>query len=99
MIRISEYLLSKDKTKLSYGEAPYSSFWQAIEKFPENAFEFEMNLKRWHRGEKTFSIKKWGDAKLVIAYKYCMNHKFQEELLQLEEEANRRGWSMKTIKF
>jgi hypothetical protein len=50
-------------------------------------------------GEVTFNIKIWKDEELVVAYKYCMNNKFEKECKKLQDEAAKRGWDITTINF
>lgn len=79
--------------------APFKHWKEAWWKFHHNQYKFNHDIQRWHDGEVTFNIKIWKDEKLVVAYKYCMNNRFEEECKKLQDEATRRGWDMTAINF
>lgn len=98
MEQLSEYLSSKVKVN-ELDSAPFQHWKQAWWKFHHNQWKFNHAIQCWHNGEVTFNIKIWKDEKLVVAYKYCMNYRYFDEMAKIEQEAIRRGWDIKTIDF
>ena len=62
------------------------------------AQEYFAKMDQWHKGTRKENVKNCSDAKLIVYYVICLEFKYNEEIEKLEDEANRRGWSLKKLK-
>ena len=112
MRQLNEYLSTKvakpiekekpkeDDTWFSEPPMPVS---QAVQKTCKHFYgrlcqEYHSKMDQWHNGTRKENVKNCSDAKLIAYYVICLEYEYNEEAEKLEDEANRRGWSLKKLK-
>ena len=105
---IRESLLSgKNKDELKrlssddYYEDPPMTSAQAMRKLDKTGrvyWEAKEKMKDWHEGRRKENIKACKPEKLIMFWDICAANKYDDQLDELELEANRRGWTFKKIK-
>ena len=108
MKQINEYLSTKIKQRdeeggVNFYDDPPMSVDQAVQKtckhfYGRIAQEYHCKMDQWHNGTRKENVKNCSDAKLIAYYVICLEYKYNEEAEKLEDEANRRGWSLKKLK-
>ena len=100
---IQEALIKKGTKNVpdeEYYDAPPMTIRQAISEvgMGNNYWNAQDKMKDWHEGKRKENIKACKDAKLIMFWDICTAKKYDDQLDELELEANRRGWTFKKIK-
>ena len=106
---IQEALLSaKNRENLKKIAAPAEEYYddppvtitQAMSKVAmgNNYWNAQDKMDAWHAGKRKENIKACSVEKLVMFWEICTAKKYDDQLDELELEANRRGFTFKKLK-
>ena len=101
---IQEVLIKKGTKNIpdeEYYDDPPMTIAKAINKLDKTGrvyWEAQQKMKDWHEGKRKENIKACKDEKLIMFWEICTAKKYDDQLDELELEANRRGWTFKKIK-
>lgn len=105
MRNILEYLLDRSNKKElarinsdDYFEEPPMSYRTAESIARIRWDDKSRKMQDWNEGKRKENIKACSDAKLIVYYRYCKEHKYDTCCDQCELEANRRGWTLTKLK-
>lgn len=96
-----EHLKKTAASAEEYYDDPPMSASEAISRMGGTGrayWDGQEKMDMWHDGKRKENIKACKPEKLIMYWEICTQRKYKDQLDDLEEEANRRGWTFKKLK-